>query len=185
MIRSNIWVSSIDNFLHYSDVIMGTIASQITSITIVYSIIYSNADKKNHQRSASLAFVRGIHRGFPAQMASNAENVSIWWRHHEWCPLVPLALWFLLHALHSYISVNMQCILQSAPQIAQFNMTQWTVSSNIMIQPCEHGLMCHNRAGISPMLAASGRYRPGSDPLLQANLDSSEIMHAILWACGM
>ena len=21
---------------------------------------------------------------FPAQMASNAENVSIWWRHHEW-----------------------------------------------------------------------------------------------------
>ena len=33
----------------------------------------------------SLAFVRGIHRTgeFPAQMASNMENVSIWWRHHE------------------------------------------------------------------------------------------------------
>ena len=31
-----------------------------------------------------LAFARGIHRGFPAQMASNAENVSIWWRHLAW-----------------------------------------------------------------------------------------------------
>ena len=43
---------------------MGTIASQITSLTIVYSTVYSDADKKNkHQSSASLAFVRGIHRG--------------------------------------------------------------------------------------------------------------------------
>ena len=49
--------------LHYSDVTMGTIASQITSLTIVYSIIYSDADQRKHQSSASLAFVRGIHRG--------------------------------------------------------------------------------------------------------------------------
>ena len=48
--------------LHYSDVIMDTIASQITSLTIVYSIIYSCADQRKHQSSASLAFVRGIHR---------------------------------------------------------------------------------------------------------------------------
>ena len=48
---------------HYSDVIMGTIASQITSLTIVYSTIYSDADQRKHQSSASLAFVRGIHRG--------------------------------------------------------------------------------------------------------------------------
>ena len=49
--------------MHYSDVIMGTIASQITSLTIVYSIVYSDADQRKHQSSASLAFVRGIHRG--------------------------------------------------------------------------------------------------------------------------
>ena len=48
---------------HYSDVIMGTIASQITSFTIVYSTIYSVADQRKHRSSASLAFVRGIHRG--------------------------------------------------------------------------------------------------------------------------
>ena len=48
---------------HYNGVIMGTIASQITSLTIVYSIVYSDADQRKHQSSASLAFVRGIHRG--------------------------------------------------------------------------------------------------------------------------
>ena len=49
--------------LHYCDVIIGAAASQITSLTIVYSIDYSDADQWKHQSSASLAFVRGIHRG--------------------------------------------------------------------------------------------------------------------------
>ena len=48
---------------HYTDVIMGAIASQITSLTIVYSTVYSDADQRRHQSSASLAFVWGIHRG--------------------------------------------------------------------------------------------------------------------------
>ena len=48
--------------IHYCDIIMGTMASQITTLTIVYSIIYSSADQRKHQSSASLAFVRGIHR---------------------------------------------------------------------------------------------------------------------------
>ena len=48
---------------HYNDVIMSTMASQITSLTIVYSTFYSGGDQRKHQSSASLAFVRGIHRG--------------------------------------------------------------------------------------------------------------------------
>ena len=48
---------------HYSDVIMGAIASQITSLTIVYSNVYSDANQRKHQNPAPLAFVRGIHRG--------------------------------------------------------------------------------------------------------------------------
>ena len=48
---------------HYDDVIMDAIASQITSLTIVYSYVYSGADQSKHQSSASLAFVWGIHRG--------------------------------------------------------------------------------------------------------------------------
>ena len=45
-------------FYHYNDVIMGAMASQITSLTIVYSAVYLG----ENQSSASLAFVRGIHR---------------------------------------------------------------------------------------------------------------------------
>ena len=57
------WLLSQIRFLHYGDVIMDTMASQITSLTIVYSTVYSGADQRKHQSSASLAFVRGIHRG--------------------------------------------------------------------------------------------------------------------------
>ena len=47
---------------HYIDVIMGTMASHITSLTIVYSTVYSYADQRKHQSSAPLAFVWEIHR---------------------------------------------------------------------------------------------------------------------------
>ena len=48
--------------IHYTDVIMTTMAFQITSLTAVHSIVYSDADQRKHQRSALLAFVWGIHR---------------------------------------------------------------------------------------------------------------------------
>ena len=47
---------------HYSDVIMSTVESQITCLRIVYSAVYSGANRRKHQSSALLAFVRGIHR---------------------------------------------------------------------------------------------------------------------------
>ena len=59
---------------HYIDVIMTTMASQITSLTVVYSTVYSDADQRKHQTGTG---------EFPAQRASYAENVSIWWRHHD------------------------------------------------------------------------------------------------------
>ena len=61
---------------HYIDVIMTTMASQITSLTVLYSTVYSDADQRKHQSSASLAFVWKIHQDpgeFPAQMASYAD----------------------------------------------------------------------------------------------------------------
>ena len=48
---------------YYNVIIMSAMASQITSLTFVYSTIYSGADQRKHQSSTSLAFVRGIHRG--------------------------------------------------------------------------------------------------------------------------
>ena len=50
------------NLWHYSDVIMRVIAFQITSLTIVYSTLYSDVDQWKHYISAPLGFVRGIHR---------------------------------------------------------------------------------------------------------------------------
>ena len=64
---------------------MGAIASQIASLTIVYSIVYSDADKKKPSKLHVTGLCAGNSPGtgeFPAQMASYVENVSIWWHHH-------------------------------------------------------------------------------------------------------
>ena len=47
---------------HYNDVIMSAMASQISSLTIVYATVYSGANQRKHQSSVPLAFVRGIHQ---------------------------------------------------------------------------------------------------------------------------
>ena len=49
-------------YRHFSDVIMSVMASQIIGVSIVSSIVCPGVDERRHQSSASLAFVRGIHR---------------------------------------------------------------------------------------------------------------------------
>ena len=64
---------------------MGAMASQITSLAIVYSTVYSCADKRKLQKLRVTGLCAGkspVADEFPAQMASDAEKVSIWWRHH-------------------------------------------------------------------------------------------------------
>ena len=70
---------------HCNDVTMGAMASQITSLTIVYSTIYS----RRRSNEISKLRVTGLCEGnspvtgeFPAQRANNAESVFIWWHHH-------------------------------------------------------------------------------------------------------
>ena len=66
--RNRIWSKLVQNMRtwsvhhHYSDVIMSAMASQITSVPEVWSTVCSGADQRKSQSSASLAFVRGIHR---------------------------------------------------------------------------------------------------------------------------
>ena len=85
------WVCKQHICVHYNDVIMGAIASQITSLTIVYSIVYSDADKKTSKfRVTGLCAGASPGTGeFSAKMSSNAENVSIWWRYHV-CDVFPM-----------------------------------------------------------------------------------------------
>ena len=49
-------------YTHYNDAKISVVASQITSLTIIYTTVYSGTDQRKHQSSASLAFARGIHR---------------------------------------------------------------------------------------------------------------------------
>ena len=53
---------SVKSLKHYDDAPISAMASQITSLTIVYSIVCSGTGQRKHQSSVSLAFVRGIHR---------------------------------------------------------------------------------------------------------------------------
>ena len=96
-------------------------ASHITSLTIVCLTVYSGADQRKHQSSASLAFVRGIHwwpvnsphkpswgeftddRWISRTKASKAENVSIWWRHR-----VPGPHPYQRSGLHNGLSVALK-----------------------------------------------------------------------------
>ena len=66
-------------WLHYIVVMMGAMASQITSLTIVCSIFYSGANQRKLRVTDLCAGNSPVTGEFPAQMASNAENVSIWW----------------------------------------------------------------------------------------------------------
>ena len=71
--------------VHYSDVIMSAMASQITGVLIVCLNVCSVADKRRHQSSMSLAFVRGIHRWLvnsPHKGPVTWKMFPFWWRHH-------------------------------------------------------------------------------------------------------
>ena len=59
---SSLSLYSMPEIVYYIGVIMTTLASQITSPTVVYSTVYSDPDQRKHQSPASLAFVWGIHR---------------------------------------------------------------------------------------------------------------------------
>ena len=68
-----------------SDVMMSAMASQITGVSIIYSTVCSGAELKKKSKLRVTGLCAGnspVTGEFPAQRASNAENVSIWWRHH-------------------------------------------------------------------------------------------------------
>ena len=84
--------------IHHCDVIMGVIGSQITSLTVVYSTVHWGPGQRKHQSITGLcAWNSPVTGEFPAQLASNAENVSIWWRHDVFAYL------FIYSVSHSWI----------------------------------------------------------------------------------
>ena len=93
---------------------MGMMTSQITSLIVVYSTFYSGANQRKHQlRVTGLCVGNSPGTGeFLAKMASNAENVSIWWRHHDtiWRYIIEIdqSLPGLRHQTNTWININWQ-----------------------------------------------------------------------------
>ena len=82
------WATPCMIISHYSDVMMGTMASQITSLTIHCLL---NRLSRSRSKKTSKLRVTGLYAGnspvtceFPAQMVSNEEIVSFWCRHHAY-----------------------------------------------------------------------------------------------------
>ena len=93
---------------HYSDVII-----IITSVSIIYSTFCSGAYQRKHQSVTGLCVGNSPVTGeFPSQRASDAENVSIWWRHHgSW--------------------VSWSSVMTRIPFLTRISIRSWTIHQNI------------------------------------------------------
>ena len=128
---------------------MSAMVPQITGIPIVCSTLCSGADQRQYQSSASLAFVRGIHRrGFPSPCASNAANISIWWRHHVFFTITPwngkgchttCPLEFTGGGYPSQTVNNVEILVFSYEQaVEQNNLIAVIGDATTHIRPCAH-----------------------------------------------
>ena len=89
---------------HYNYVIMGAMVSQITSLTIVYSAVHSDADQRKHQSSASLAFVWGINRG-------PMNSPHKWPLTRTLCPFDDVIMRFTFILLYRLILLTKSCFI--------------------------------------------------------------------------
>ena len=110
---------------------MGAIGAQITSLTIVYSTVYSDADQRKHQISASLAFVREStsDRWIPLTEGQLHGFSSIWWRHHVW----------RRHGLQHHLGWGAVSDLSLISDLSQkFKHDLWRVKSELKLSQKQH-----------------------------------------------
>ena len=103
--------------IHYSDLMISAMASQITGVSSVYLTIYSGTDQRKHQKLHFAGLCEGsspVTCEFPAPRASNAprassaDNVSIWWRH------LGQARFLLKAIVQSFSNVWFRCIMMTS-----------------------------------------------------------------------
>ena len=111
--------------LHYCDVIMGVMASQITSLTTVFSNVYSSVDQMEHQSSASLAFVNSPHKWPVTRKMFLFDDVIMNWLMLPSVWLVSLNIaWVISHP--RWIMGRSQCVMESRDH--------WDVQPRLMAQ---------------------------------------------------
>ena len=92
---------------------MKALASQITSVSIVYSTVCSGTDQRKHQSFTSPVFVRGFH-----QRAFNTENISIWYLHHVTGKFISIHISYGLNPSKSH---PLLCLTRTQFKWAQLN----------------------------------------------------------------
>ena len=127
---------------HYDDVIMGAIASQITSLTIVYSTVYSDADQRKHRSSASVT--RSF---FPfddvIMIVVPAIATRVAWTNHEWQQIIKelfihkrfFSCYWRLYSTHIFHST---ICLYRCPNISQTS-NHYAKVSNLSKTTCFSG----------------------------------------------
>ena len=102
---------------HYNDVIRGAMATQITSLMTkrLLNRLFKRRSEKTQKLRVTVLFAGNspVTGEFPAQMASNAENVSIWWRHHANVPL-PCSDDKVVILISIGFNKNMHCTMSAA-----------------------------------------------------------------------
>ena len=107
--------------IHYSDIIMSTIASQITSISIVCSTVGSGTDQRKYRSFASLGFVWGIHQWLvnsPHKWTVTLKSVSIWCHHHV--DILPWDITTISWKLLRFVQLNHNEILHAMTALQIF-----------------------------------------------------------------
>ena len=127
--------------LHYNDVTMSAMSSQITRFTIVYSTVYTRHRSKKTLKLRVTGLCAGnspLTGEFPTQRASNAENISIWW--HLMQSLVESDIDFI-HALdheHSWQKYSIVCRIHDTLSMCGWYMTSWFIIIRISREPRSH-----------------------------------------------
>ena len=107
-------MSSLHSDTHYSDVMMSTMVSHITTIT--HDCLLNHLFRRRSKKTSKLC-VTGLYMGnspvtgeFPAQRASNEENISIWWRHHGiWTNLLEVNICCWKSSFETEIHLRVLC----------------------------------------------------------------------------
>ena len=145
---SNVWGHPYYNFclthcgqvtsFHYNDVIMSTMASQITSLTIVCSTVCS----RHRSKKTSKLCVTGLFEGnsqvtgeFPTQRASNVENISLWWLHH-----LPTTIWVNIGSGNCLLSVGVVC---TKPLLEPMSMGHCSIHPKAISQEMLTNFICN------------------------------------------
>ena len=167
---------------HYCDVIMGAMASQITSPAIVYLSVYSGADQ--HQSSASPAFVREIHR-WPVNSPHKwpvtrkmfpFDGVIMNWRDIACCIFSNceqnIAAYKCLarvstghelnhHCIYRYPSISRRHAISKNSAVVKIEgvcLTQWSLATNIRASELDLRSVCC-LIGVEPLLKSRPIYR--------------------------